>query len=314
MKRSWPAMTNLNALRAFEAAARHLSYVTASDELCVTPAAVGQLVRVLEDSLGVGLFHRSRSGPARLVLTEAARSAVPDLQAGFDHLAIAVERLRTACAYEVINVSVPRAFADKWLMPRIQRFHERHPEYDLCVDTSAFAPELLAGRAHVGVRYGQGQWPGWESAFLLHDPVFPVCHPRLVAGNPPPMRPQDLRTVPLIHDASMAPESGFPNWRTWLNHAGVDGVDSERGLHIDDPSTVIAATVAGNGAALGRSALVAGDLADGRLIRPFGPPLGHLFGYYAVHRPEHAHKATVGAFHDWLIDEARAADGLAAQH
>lgn len=307
-------LNSLNSLRAFEVAARHLSYVAASDELCVTPAAVGQLVRGLEDSLGVDLFHRSRSGPARLVLTEVARSAVTDLQAGFDHLAIAVERLRTASAYEVINVSVPRAFADKWLLPRIQRFRERHPDYDLCVNTSAAAPELLAGRAHVDVRYGQGQWPGWESVFLLDDTVFPVCHPKLVAGSPPPVRAQDLRTVPLIHDASMAPVSGFPNWRTWLKNAGVDGIDSERGLHIDDPAGVVAAAVAGNGVALGRSALVAGDLAEGRLIRPFGPPLGHVFGYYTVHRPEHPRQAAAVAFRDWLINEARTAYWPAAQH
>ena len=301
------APNSLNALRAFEAAARHLSYVAASDELCVTPTAVGQLVRGLEDSLGIDLFHRSRSGQARLVLTEVARFAVPDLQAGFDHLAIAVERLRRADAHEVINVSAPRAFADKWLLPRIHRFRERRPHCDLRVDTNAASPEILSGRAYVGVRYGQGQWPGWESAFLLDDAVFPVCHPRLVAGNAPPRCPEDLRAVPLIHDASMAPESGFPSWRTWLKSAGVEGVDSERGLYIDDPSVVVAATVAGNGVALGRSALVAGDLAEGRLIRPFGPPLGHVFGYYAVHRPEHACRPPVVAFRDWLLDEARAA-------
>ena len=308
------APQHLNSLRAFEAAARHLSYVTAGDELCVTPAAVGQLIRGLEDSLGVNLFHRSRSGQARLVLTDAAQIAVPDLRAGFDHLAIAVERLRTANAYEIINVSVPRAFADKWLLPRIHRFREQHRQYDLRVDTSASGPEIPSGRAHIGVRYGQGQWHGWESVFLLDDPVFPVCHPKLVAGNPPPACAEDLRSVPLIHDASMTPESGFPNWRTWLKNAGVDGIDSERGIHIDDPAAVVAATVAGNGVALGRSALVAGDLAEGRLIRPFGPPLSHVFGYYAVHRPDHAGRAAVIAFRNWLIDEARTAYGPPAQN
>ncbi|GAN78016.1 LysR substrate-binding domain-containing protein [Acidisphaera rubrifaciens] len=307
------APQHLNSLRALEAAARHLSYVAAAVELCVTPAAVGQLIRGLEDSLGVNLFHRSRSGQARLVLTDTARTAVPDLQAGFDHLAIALERLRTANAYEIITVGVPRAFADKWLLPRINRFREQHSQYDLRVDTSASGQETPSGRAYIGVRYGQGQWNGWESVFLLDDPVFPVCHPKLVARKPPPVCAEDLRSVPLIHDASMASEIGFPSWRTWLKNAGIDGIDSERGIHIDDPAAVVAATVAGSGVALGRSALVAGDLAEGRLIRPFGPPLSHVFGYYAVHRPDHAGRAAVIAFRDWLIDEARTADGPSAQ-
>ena len=301
---------NLNALRAFEAAARHLSYVAAGDELCVTPAAVGQLVRGLEDSLDVALFHRARSGLARLVLTDAARSVIPDLRAGFDHLAIAVERLRAASSFETIPISVPRSFADKWLLPRIQRFRDRHPDCDLCIDTNDSAPDRLAGRAHVGVRYGQGRWPGWEATFLFDDAIFPICHPSRVAGNRPPARPEDLRNIPLIHDASMAQECGFPTWRAWLRHAGVDGIDSERGLRIDDPCAVIAAAIAGTGVALGRRALVANDLADGRLIRPFGAPLHHEFGYYAVHRPEHAHKAGVVVFRDWLIDEARGGNGM----
>src|SRR5262249_36292673 len=125
------APNHLNALRAFEAAARHLSYVAAADELNVTPAAVGQLVRGLEEIVGVELFHRSQAGPARLVLTEEARAALPDLQAGFDRLTIGFERLKASRGQIVLNLTVPPAFADKWLLPRVEQFTASHPEIDL---------------------------------------------------------------------------------------------------------------------------------------------------------------------------------------
>src|SRR4051794_27670455 len=130
------APNHLNALRAFEAAARHLSYVAAAEELNVTPAAVGQLVRGLEEVLGIELFHRAPAGPARLVLTEEARAAIPDLQAGFDRLAAGFEGLRSAGARIAVSVTVPPAFADKWLLRRIERFAALHPAYDLRIDTS----------------------------------------------------------------------------------------------------------------------------------------------------------------------------------
>jgi LysR family glycine cleavage system transcriptional activator len=300
------APNHLNALRAFEAAARHLSYVVAGDELGVTPAAVGQLVRGLEDTLGVELFHRSRSGPARLVLTDAARSAVPDLRAGFDHLAAAVERLRTGAAHAVIRVAVPLAFADKWLLPRIQRFRAEHPGHDLRIDTSGQQKDFVADRLEIGIWYGRGHWPGVRSTFLLSDDFFPVCNPTLVAGKLPPRCAEDLRHFPLVHDESMAASEGtFPTWRAWLRHAGVNGVDCERGLHIDDSAAVIRVAIAGGGIALGRSALVAGDLAEGHLTHPFGTPYECELGYYVVHRPEEADKAAVAAFRDWLLAEAR---------
>jgi LysR family transcriptional regulator, glycine cleavage system transcriptional activator len=298
------APNHLNALRAFEAAARHLSYVVAGDELGVTPAAVGQLVRGLEETLGVELFHRSRSGPARLVPTDAARSAVPDLQAGFDHLAAAVDRLRTGATRAVIRVAVPLAFADKWLLPRIQRFCSEHPDYGLRIDTSTQRRDIVADRFDLGIRYGGGRWPGLRSTYLLGDDFFPVCHPTLVDGKPPPRRAQDLRHFPLVHDESTTTEGAFPTWRAWLRRAGVSGVDSERGLHVDDPAAAIRAAIAGSGVALGRSALVAGDLAEGHLTRPFGEPYGCELGYYVVHRPEGADEAAVAAFRDWLLEEA----------
>lgn len=147
----------LNALRAFEAAARHLSYVAAADELNVTPAAVGQLVRGLEEVLGIELFHRSQSGPARLVLTDQAREALPDLQAGFDRLAVAFERLKADQSRIAVRVTVPPAFADKWLLRRVERFGARYPAFELQIDTSGRLVDFAGERVDVGIRYGGGR-------------------------------------------------------------------------------------------------------------------------------------------------------------
>lgn len=159
----------LNALRAFEAAARHLSYVAAADELNVTPAAIGQLVRGLEQVLGIELFHRSQSGAARLVLTDQAREALPDLQAGFDRLAVAFERLKADQSRVAVRVTVPPAFADKWLLPRVERFGTLYPAYELQIDTSGRLVDFSGERVDVGIRYGGGRWLGLDATYLIRD-------------------------------------------------------------------------------------------------------------------------------------------------
>jgi LysR family glycine cleavage system transcriptional activator len=299
------APNHLNALRAFEAAARHLSYVAAADELNVTPAAVGQLVRGLEEVLGIELFHRSPAGPARLVLTDQARAALPDIQAGFDRLATAFESLKVSQSRSVINVTVPPAFADKWLLPRVEQFAARHPAYDLRIDTSGRLVDFVAERIDVGIRYGAGRWPGLTATFLLRDAFFPVCAPALLSGAHPLRGPADLSHHALIHDRSMAFESSFPTWRTWLQSAGFADIDCERGLQINDSAAVIQTAIAGSGVALGRTTLVARDLAAGGLVRPFGEDLACDFAYYVVHRPRADQAPGVAAFEAWLVEEAR---------
>src|SRR5262245_5270302 len=300
------APNHLNALRAFEAAARHLSYVAAAEELNVTPAAVGQLVRGLEEILGVELFHRSQAGLARLVLTDHARASIPDLQAGFDHLAMAFQHLKAGQARTTISVTVPPAFADKWLLPRVEQFAAQHSDYDLRIDTSGRLVDFTADRIDVGIRYGAGHWPGLKATFLLRDGFFPVCSPALLKGAHPLRSPADLEQHALIHDRSMAFESSFPTWQSWLRNAGCDDIDCERGLQINDSAAVIQAAIAGSGVALGRTTLVAKYLAEGRLVRPFGNDLAYDFAYYVVHRPNAANEPGVAAFKDWLLAQARA--------
>jgi LysR family glycine cleavage system transcriptional activator len=298
------APNHLNALRAFEAAARYLSYVAAADELNVTPAAVGQLVRGLEEALGIELFHRSQAGPARLVLTEAARAAIPDLQAGFDRLSAAVERLNAGRSRIAIVVTVPPAFADKWLLGRVARFQALHPDCDLRIDTNGRLVDFAVDRIDMGIRYGGGRWPGLDATFLLRDAFFPVCSPALLTGEHPLKSAADLRHHSLIHDMSMSFESSFPTWRSWLRSAGFADIDCERGLQINDSAAVFQAAIAGNGVALGRTTLVARDLAEGRLVQPFGEALPYDFAYYIVHRPQNGADPAIVAFKEWLLSEA----------
>jgi LysR family glycine cleavage system transcriptional activator len=298
------APNHLNALRAFEAAARHLSYVAAADELNVTPAAVGKLVRGLEEALGLELFHRSQAGLSRLVLTEAGRAALPDLQGGFDRLSTAVERMKAGRSRIAVTVTVPPAFADKWLLARVDRFRTSSPEYDLRIDTNGLLVDFVAERIDVGIRYGGGRWPGLEATFLLRDGFFPVCSPTLLTGEHPLKSVDDLKHHALIHDISMAFESTFPTWRVWLRNEGLTDFDFDRGLQINDSAAVYQAAVAGNGVALGRTTLVARDLAEGRLVRPFGEALYYDFAYYIVHKKEDETKPAIVAFKEWLLTEA----------
>jgi LysR family transcriptional regulator, glycine cleavage system transcriptional activator len=300
------APNHLNALRAFEATARHLSFVAAADELNVTPAAVGSLVRALESVVGFELFHRSQAGPARLMLTEAARTVLPELQAGFDNLTAAFERLKASQGQITISITVPPAFADKWLLPRIERFATKHPLYDLRIDTSGRLVDFAAERMDVGIRYGGGRWPGLKSAFLSRDAFFPVCSPALLEGTHPLRGPEDLKHHILIHDRSMAFESAFPTWRTWLQAAGFPDINCERGLQINDSAAAYQAAINGSGVALGRTTLVALDLRAGRLVRPFGDAVDCELAYYLIHSLRTGGDPGIAEFKNWICTEANA--------
>lgn len=298
------SIAHLNALRAFEASARHQSFSLAAQELNVTPAAVGQLVRTLEDWLGSPLFVRSTSGRARLVTTEVAEQALPDIRAGLERLAVGLERLRSGSAGGVLTVAVSPAFAAKWLLPRIERFQAAWPETDLRLDTNLKPVDFVAQRIDVGVRYGRGQWPGLAAEKLMDEEVYPVCAPALLA-TATLQAPGDLRGQVLIHDQSVDTSTGFASWQAWLRHAGVQGVPTDRGLRINNSAAVLQAAIDGQGVALARSVMAHDDLAAGRLVRLFPQVrLESALAYYVVYRPECIAQPKVAAFRDWLLREA----------
>ncbi|MDW8844374.1 LysR substrate-binding domain-containing protein [Erwinia sp. MMLR14_017] len=299
------APRHLNALRAFEAAARHLSFVGAAQELNVTPAAVGQLVKNLEESYGIVLFNRSRGGPSRLELTPPAITALSQLQAAFDLMTSAVEGLRQGSAPATITVTVPPAFADKWLLGRVEHFQSRYPQFELILQTEGRLVDLAAGRIDLGIRFGHGRWPGLSAEHLMGEEFFPVCSPALLEGEFPLTSPEMLCHHVLIHDLSMRDTPAFPTWQSWLQQAGMDVQTGNRVLRINDSAAGLQAAMAGSGVALGRSSLVTADLQAGRLVRPFGDAQSSPLAYYLVEIAKAQPSAAAHSFKEWLLESAQ---------
>lgn len=296
---------HLNALRAFEASTRHQSFSAAAAELNVTPAAVGQLVRMLEDWLGTPLFLRGTSGRARLIPTETAERALPDIRAGFDRIALGLERLKEGATSGMLTVAVSPAFAAKWLLPRIERFQTAWPDTDVRLDTNLKPVDFVAQRVDIGVRYGMGRWPGLTAEKLMDEEVYPVCSPQLLREHRRLKKPNDLARQTLIHDLSMDSHTSFPTWDAWLQQAGVKDVDTARGMKINNSAAVLQAAVEGHGVALARSVMARDDLATGRLVRLFPEiTVPSALAYYIVYRPECASLPRLAAFRDWLLEEA----------
>lgn len=296
---------HLNALRAFEASARHQSFSAAAAELNVTPAAVGQLVRTLEDWLGVPLFLRSNSGRARLVATQAAQRALPDIRAGFGRLALGLERLREGTAPSVLTVAVSPAFAAKWLLPRIDGFQNAWPDTDVRLDTNLQPVDFAAQGVDIGVRYGKGVWPGLTAEKLMGEEIYPVCSSDVVRRNAGFQEPGDLTRETLIHDLSMEGQAGFPTWDAWFQDAGVSNAGSSRGMKINNSAAVLQAAAEGHGIALARSVMAHDDLVAGRLVRLFPEiVVTSALAYYVIYRGECASLPKLVAFRDWLKEEA----------
>ena len=296
---------HLNALRALEASARHQSFSAAADELNVTPAAVGQLVRSLEDAVGLPLFYRKPSGKSRLIPTKTVELALPHIRAGLDSLAQGLAQLQAGSNSGVLTVTVSPAFAAKWLLPRIDRFQSLQPDIDVRLDTSAKSIDFAIQDVDIGVRYGAGTWAGLVSEKLMEEEIYPVCSQQLLQGK----NALDLTQEMLIHDRSMDGFIGFPSWDDWLvqaslTNAALSKVDTSRGMQINNSAAVLQAVINGHGVALARSVMARDDVAAGRLVRlfpeiTFSSPLA----YYVVYQAESAHMATLKAFRDWLFAE-----------
>ncbi|WP_331375658.1 transcriptional regulator GcvA [Sinorhizobium chiapasense] len=293
----------LNALRAFEASARHGSFSGAGEELNVTAAAVGQMVRGLEEWLGMPLFQRTATGKTRLTLTENAERTLPDIRAGLDRLGIGLERLRDSATGGILNVTVSPAFAAKWLLPRIDRFQGRCPDTDIRLETSLKLVDYRAQGIDIGVRYGDGNWPGLVAEKLMDEEIFPVCSPAF-SDLDNLTEPADLTRTTLIHDLSVDPAIGFVTWDMWLQAAGVPEGQPQRGMRIDNSAAVLQAAIEGRGVALARSILARDDLAAGRLKRLFpAVQVPSKLAYYVVYRAEYASLLKLRTFRDWLIEE-----------
>ncbi|MCD9032953.1 transcriptional regulator GcvA [Luteimonas sp. Y-2-2-4F] len=291
----------LNALRAFEAAARCLSFQAAAGQLFVTPAAVSHQVKRLEAYLGVTLFQRGHRAVALTAEGEALAASLGEL---FGQLDLALDRA-VAPAGADLRVGTMESFAAKWLAPRLHRFHRERPDLKVRIETGDAHADFARDGIDVAIRYGPGGYTGVSAERLVDAPAFPVCAPSLPGdGRRPLATPDDLRHHTLLHDDSPAGRPGVPDWRAWLDAAGATRVDARRGPVF--PSLYLAqeAAAAGHGVALGVAPLVEEDLQRGRLVRPFDLALPNAYAFWIVRRRGSGASPAVEAFCGWLRQEA----------
>lgn len=297
-------LTRLKSLQALEASARRGSFVGAASELDVTPAAVGQLVRSLEDWVGYPLFRRARSGAERLAPVDEAREALEDIAQGLDKLESGLRKLRGRKARSVVVVTASQALVANWLLSRLDDFASLHPTIDVRLDVSDRVIDLAQGEADIGVRCGLGSWKGVKATRLMNEEIIAVCHRRL-------LRKDDEATASwiagqtLIHDGTPHPGGDFPTWNEWLARSGVNEAPADRGLKINSTAAVIQAAIAARGVALVRKALVAQEIESGRLIHLLPDRRWPVkWAYYVAASPKALRRYEVSAFHDWLVAKA----------
>jgi LysR family glycine cleavage system transcriptional activator len=287
----------LNALKAFEAAARHESFTRAAEELCVTQGAVSHQVKALEEELGLKLFNRERQ---RLIITEAGRAYLEVVRDALDRIAAGTERLLQRQSAGALTVSTSPNFAAKWLVHRLGRFAEAHPGIDLRVSATLHHVDFAREDVDLAIRHGDGQGSGLHVTRLCAEVLAPVCSPKLLRGRNGLHTPADLARHPLLH------VNDRNDWIKWLDAAGVRNVDLSRGPVLNQASMTLDAAVDGQGVALARSALAAWDLINGRLVRPFQLALPVPYAYWIVCPKATANVPKIVTFRDWLLAEAAA--------
>ncbi len=290
----------LNALRAFEAAGRHLSFVKAAEELHVTPGAVSHQVKGLEEFLRVQLFRRL---PQRVLLTDVGQAFLAELRECFARVDRAVERVLESDALGPLAVSVAPAFAAKWLGPRLERFSAASPEIDLRISASLAMIDFQRDSFDAAIRLGRGNYPGLVSVKLFDESVTPMCSARLLEGDHQLRTPDDLRHHVLLHDDSLDFDTAAPHWGDWLEAAGASTVDPTRGPHFSHPDHSLQAAIDGAGVVLGWRSLALADLEAGRVVAPFDLALPLGLDFYLVYPEGHGDRPKVAAFQQWLLKE-----------
>jgi LysR family glycine cleavage system transcriptional activator len=295
MPRRLPA---LNALKAFEAAARHESFTRAAEELCVTQGAVSHQVKALEQELAIKLFNRERQ---RLVITAAGREYLAVVRDALDRIAVGTERLMQRQASGALTISTSPDFAAKWLVHRLGRFAEAHPGIDLRVSATLHHVDFAREDVDLAVRHGDGSWAGLHVERLCAEQLFPVCSPRLAGGRARLRRPADVLKFPLLHLESSK------EWSRWFDIAGVEDAgrapSQVRAQVLNRASMLIDAAVDGQGIALARTTLAAWDLINGRLVRPFAEALRLSSSYWLVCPKATTMLPKVKQARDWLLAE-----------
>jgi LysR family glycine cleavage system transcriptional activator len=281
----------MQALRAFEAAARELSLTRAATALHVTHGAISHQIKALEDDLGVRLFERAGRG---IRLTDEGERFAVRVRAAFGELAAGVQEIGERSNPRRIRVSVTPSFAARWLLPRIGRFTAAHPNLDLDISANISVVDLARDDVDFAVRYGMGHWPGVAAELLSDDSFFPVCSPHIAGGVP--RTPGDLVRYPLLRA-----DDEF--WTPWFRAAGVDLPEPARGTSFNDSSHLLQAAIEGQGIALARRTLMGNDLRNGVLIKLFDVEIPGPRKFYLVYLPRMAASPKLAAFRSWLNAE-----------
>ncbi|HVI66565.1 MAG TPA: transcriptional regulator GcvA [Bradyrhizobium sp.] len=289
-----PRLPPLNALKAFEAAARHESFTRAAEELCVTQGAVSHQVKALEAELAIKLFNRERQ---RLIITEAGRDYLAVVRDALDWIAVGTERLLQRQNAGVLTVSTSPDFAAKWLVHRLGHFAEAHSTIDLRVSATMHHVDFAREDVDMAVRHGDGNWPGLDAVELSAEQLFAVCSPKLLSGRRLG-KPADILKFPLLHLDSRA------DWRKWLQAVGISDANVKHGPVLNRASMVIDAAINGQGIALARTTLAAWDLLNGRLVRPFPESLRLSKTYWIVCPKATSKVPKIVTFRGWLLAEA----------
>jgi LysR family glycine cleavage system transcriptional activator len=288
------SLPSLNGLRAFEAAARHLSFTRAAAELNVTQTAISHQIRRLEEQLGIRLFERRTR---ELLLTREAAAYLPAVQGAFEELRQATARLQRPARGGMLTVSTTASLAAKWLVTRVAAFQDANPGIEVRISTSSHLVDFVREEVDMAVRYGRGSWPGLRATWLMAEDIFPVCSPALLQDGKPLRKPADLADHTLLHTTTSRED-----WQLWLTAAGLPiSIAARRGLSFDQSFMAVQAAVEGLGVALGRTRFVEADIAAGRLVVPFDVVLPADAGFYIVAPEETADTPKITLFHDWLI-------------
>ncbi|MFY8272777.1 transcriptional regulator GcvA [Pseudoalteromonas sp. SSDWG2] len=282
----------LNSLKAFEAAARHLSFTKAAEELYVTQAAVSHQIKSLEEHLGLKLFLRKNRS---LLLTEEGQGYFLDIKEIFSQLVDATDRLLARGAKGSLTVSLTPSFAIQWLVPRLSLFHEQHPDIDVRIKAQDQDENSLQDDVDVAIYYGRGHWSGVETHKLHTEYLVPLCSPMLLTGPKPLNEPTDLKNHTLLHDSTRRP------WKVWMKTAGVRNVQVNQGPIFSHSSMAMQAAAHGQGVALGNLVLAKPEIDAGRLIVPFNHSLESKNAYYLVFREAQSELGKIVSFKEWML-------------
>ncbi|MBA6225158.1 MULTISPECIES: transcriptional regulator GcvA [unclassified Colwellia] len=282
----------LNALRAFEASARQLSFTRAAEELFVTQAAISHQIKALEDNLGIKLFMRKNRS---LLLTEEGQSYYLDIKDVFNALHDATERLLARGAKGAITVSLQPSFAIQWLVPRLNTFNLLHPDIDVRIKAVDQPENSLTEDVDLAIYYGRGRWSGIHAEQLHTEYLIPVCSPLLLSGSKPLGIIDDLANHTLLHDASRR------DWKRWFKHVDFKGGNVNHGPIFSHSAMVLQAAIHGQGVALAHSVLAKPDIDSGRLVCPFKEVLISKNSYYIVCREKQLELGKIAAFREWVL-------------